>query len=377
MTCAVCHDPERPAEIGQACRRCWARMAAALRPLGIPALIQDLASLGYVARDRRDPDRRDEHGEEWPHFDQIANALPAGPINSRAWSARVSGSATPPIPIRIDPVDLTGPARPATWTLYARGLLGLDDDQIGTLSVATILWRAVAEWAAALGHAELELPRPTVPIMCAWLRERLDWACEHHPRIADFADELRELQGVLLAANGLIEAPPKLMEARCPSCGNLGLHQAHDEAHIECATCPAVVLSPAEYADYARTLIAAELTRRHPPMPPTGDLATIRAALIRAEQHCRYHDQEFERLGLESWGEPRCDSCKQPWRVVQALAAVDGVANQVARAGYEQAISTLLDVAQRVGSPAARWAADYLVADPDRRAPAPAEEKAA
>lgn len=41
-----------------------------------------------------------------------------------------------------------------------------------------------------------------------------------------------------------------------------------------------------------------------------------------------------------------------------------------ARAGYEQAISTLRDVAQRTGSAAARWAADYLATDPDRRAPA-------
>lgn len=38
--------------------------------------------------------------------------------------------------------------------------------------------------------------------------------------------------------------------------------------------------------------------------------------------------------------------------------------------GYEQAVSTLRDVAQRTGSPAARWAADYLAADPDgRRSP--------
>lgn len=36
-------------------------------------------------------------------------------------------------------------------------------------------------------------------------------------------------------------------------------------------------------------------------------------------------------------------------------------------AGYEQAIATLRDVAERTGSPAARWAADYLAADPDRR----------
>ncbi|MER7002227.1 hypothetical protein ABT297_04150 [Dactylosporangium sp. NPDC000555] len=45
-------------------------------------------------------------------------------------------------------------------------------------------------------------------------------------------------------------------------------------------------------------------------------------------------------------------------------------ATEGARAGYDQAVTTLRDVADRTGSPAARWAADYLAADPDRRAPA-------
>jgi hypothetical protein len=44
-------------------------------------------------------------------------------------------------------------------------------------------------------------------------------------------------------------------------------------------------------------------------------------------------------------------------------------AEDTGRAGYDQAVATLHDVAQRTGSPAARWAADYLAADPDRLAP--------
>src|SRR3954470_8420835 len=133
MTCTICSDDDRPAEIGQACRRCHARVAAALRPLGIPALVQDLASLGYVQRDQR-ADRVYEHtGKPGPHFDQVAHALPVGPINGRRGGARVTGSATPPVPVSLDKVDLTAPARPASWAPYARGLLGVDQDQIGTL----------------------------------------------------------------------------------------------------------------------------------------------------------------------------------------------------------------------------------------------------
>lgn len=40
-----------------------------------------------------------------------------------------------------------------------------------------------------------------------------------------------------------------------------------------------------------------------------------------------------------------------------------------AAGGYRQAVATLLGVAERTGSRAARWAADYLAADPDRLAP--------
>jgi hypothetical protein len=44
---------------------------------------------------------------------------------------------------------------------------------------------------------------------------------------------------------------------------------------------------------------------------------------------------------------------------------------RTARKGYETAIAVLRDVADRTGSPAAGWCADYLLADPDRLAPPP------
>lgn len=45
-----------------------------------------------------------------------------------------------------------------------------------------------------------------------------------------------------------------------------------------------------------------------------------------------------------------------------------------ARAGYDQAIATLRQVWARTGSPAARWAVDYLTTDPDRLAPVPGKD---
>jgi len=57
---------------------------------------------------------------------------------------------------------------------------------------------------------------------------------------------------------------------------------------------------------------------------------------------------------------------------IRVLRAAGRLSSDVgeARAGYDQAIAVLRGVYQRTGSPAARWAADYLAADPDREAPA-------
>lgn len=54
-----------------------------------------------------------------------------------------------------------------------------------------------------------------------------------------------------------------------------------------------------------------------------GDYAlmVIEAALLDGPQQCRYHGTDFERLGLQ-FGEPRCESCRHPWRIVRALAEV-------------------------------------------------------
>jgi hypothetical protein len=53
------------------------------------------------------------------------------------------------------------------------------------------------------------------------------------------------------------------------------------------------------------------------------------------------------------------------------LAIVERDQERSARQGYETAIAVLRDVAERTGSPAAAWCADYLLVDPDRLAPPP------
>lgn len=55
-------------------------------------------------------------------------------------------------------------------------------------------------------------------------------------------------------------------------------------------------------------------------------IAEIRAALSAAPYSCPFHGKDFGFLGTENGqpgGEPRCESCKQPWRVMVALSALD------------------------------------------------------
>jgi hypothetical protein len=59
----------------------------------------------------------------------------------------------------------------------------------------------------------------------------------------------------------------------------------------------------------------------------------VRAALTQAEtalqhasQECKYHGHNFGKLGwtgAENTSAPACESCRQPWRVTRALAAIN------------------------------------------------------
>jgi hypothetical protein len=54
----------------------------------------------------------------------------------------------------------------------------------------------------------------------------------------------------------------------------------------------------------------------------TAALKAAEYALEHAEKTCPYHGRDFTRAGM--WrGIPRCESCRQPWRVVEGLAAIE------------------------------------------------------
>lgn len=56
----------------------------------------------------------------------------------------------------------------------------------------------------------------------------------------------------------------------------------------------------------------------------TGEAQAVRDALEHAVQVCPYHGADFAAAGVAPVsGIPRCDSCKQPWRIRRALKALN------------------------------------------------------
>lgn len=247
--CCVCQDRERdwPA---LACRRCWGRLAGSLRQ--IPGLVEELSGLGYVQRDRRE--RPDDVNGRWA--DPIAHALPAGPLNGSKSAPRVSGSPGRSAPIRIDPTDLLARSRHASLAVATSSRW--PEDQVGYLSAATILDFWVRDWADLRGEHLPEIGRERSPALTLanWLLDRLDWACQHHFALDEFAGDIQQLSSALYGLCGYGAARPKLMEAPCPSCHLLTLTQCYEESNIECSAIECGrILTVEEYAEHVRTIL--------------------------------------------------------------------------------------------------------------------------
>jgi hypothetical protein len=162
----------------------------------IPDLYAHALTLGYVLRDVRGV-RVDDQGQH-KHYDPVANTLPSGPLRRTGNSPRVSGSPTPVVPADLTVVDLTLPARQGSRGPYVRGILGLDPDQHGVLSVATDLETICREWIRESWCRVDHMPQPDVTSLCEWLRTHLDDACDYHEGIKDAADVIRSLRYMLL-----------------------------------------------------------------------------------------------------------------------------------------------------------------------------------
>lgn len=121
---------------------------------------------------------------------EATTALPAALPRTQApqtSGSRIRSTPQSSEPLNWTPFDLLLPADIRKRELLARAALGLDPDQIGDLSVATILDTWARDWAS---YRDEYLPDPTVPALCRWLADRLGWACDEHPAIDEFAAEV-------------------------------------------------------------------------------------------------------------------------------------------------------------------------------------------
>lgn len=278
-SCTVCarRDPAR----GTVCDGCRSRLSGWLGEL--PGLYADLLTLGFVERDGHTSKVAYPAGHIWagqavPHFDPVANSLTAGPLCARNGDAHVSGTPAASVPISLDATDLTAGARvmhlaspharddrllPCRYcrAYHATGSYRPQDgrhdprvDQAGHLPAASVLDGWVRDWRDARGRGE-GLPVPEVPVLCRWLRDRLDDACDTHPAMADFATELRALRAALFGQLGLFDIPEYKDGVRCRSCDAKDLWRHSASEYVECNSC-GLLLSPAEYKDWTGLLAA-------------------------------------------------------------------------------------------------------------------------
>lgn len=145
----------------------------------------------------------DEHLRQIPGlYRLLADVLEPG----TSPSARVSGSRTPPLPVRLEPLSLRGhggiTAILATWETDWRDLRGLPPVET----------RAGAE--------QLLAGETVVDDLAAFLRTHLDWAIEHHPAVDEFAGDIRDI--VQACHNALGLRNDLMRVGHCPTLNDSG-----------------------------------------------------------------------------------------------------------------------------------------------------------
>jgi hypothetical protein len=102
------------------------------------------------------------------------------------------------------------------------------------------------------------LPEPAVSSLTRWLSDRLEWACDQHPAVDDFADELRALVSRVRSAAGLTRPRAEVKWGiPCRDCEQVALYRWPGSDYIECGNCP-VLMTGAEYDRWTQLISAPE-----------------------------------------------------------------------------------------------------------------------
>jgi hypothetical protein len=231
---------------------CRSRVAGQLRD--IPALVDELTNPPGAdldaprTDDLRYPPGHDHAGKLVPLAREL---IPAATVAGKSNAPRVQGSREAPVPIRVDVVDLLGPADERT----VHDPLG---DQVGHLSAATVL----DGWCRLFAEERREsTPTPHVATQAAWLLARLDELFKH-PAIDEAAKEIGDLWHVLRRAAGLtMPRPEPCPGVPCKHCDLCLLVRVPGSEYVECGGCSAL-LTEDEYRDWCKLLAAAARRNR-------------------------------------------------------------------------------------------------------------------
>jgi hypothetical protein len=255
VICVLCQRAEL--NQGRACHGCVLRLRGQLVELGAayaaisaPEVIGDPAAVHVL-----------DDGEFEPTFAVALTELPAGTTRS-AGSAPISGSREAPVPVSLDMVDLTGPARLPNPTrgpgYYPRSLW--PEDQIGQQPVATVLDQWVRDWRSYESCPRGQMPVPTVPVLIGWLGARVDWAVDSHPAVDEFAAEVWSLTMACRRVVGDVPTHPELLDGIPCSCDAVGaMYRDHaSQWAAECGSCGRMYTAE-EYAAWVSSLTVSEV----------------------------------------------------------------------------------------------------------------------
>lgn len=239
------------------------------RPAAVAGLATGLTPVHQFTRENVEPGEQKTRSE--PAIGPAAVAGRAGEtLDLDAIRARAEAASPGPWTIENGSIVHAGPSESRSnerWGMFVVASVGAHD-----------IGRPGAANTAFIAHARTDVPA----------------------LLAELAEVTRQRDD--LAAKVLAYESAICFETSCTGCA--GQTDRLYEAEMR-----------AEKAESERDEARAKAVDRH-----TLRLAFV--ALAASPQRCRYHGNDFGRLGWER-GEPRCDSCKQPWRNDRALSAID------------------------------------------------------
>lgn len=198
-------------------------------------------------------------GEVWR--DPLAAVNGVAPINARSRHPHVSGSREHAMPIDADRTDLTSAARGANLTDAGRRHPG---DHVGHLAVASLLDGWARSWRDSL-CPDHHLPSATVDDLVAWLRNRLEDACDSYEELPLFAEEVKAVRSVLRGLAGEIEPSPEPCDGvDCARCEMRSLYRRPGDTYrAECSSC-GTLYTEDEYASLIAARAKTERGKRQP-----------------------------------------------------------------------------------------------------------------